>query len=225
MAGMLQVMNSTIGSSLPSGASSFIAKYFDITNQEQLVLPISMYLIGYVLGPLFWGPMSEAYGRKKPMLTSFTLYTIFMMASAVAPTFPALLVFRLLAGIMASAPNAITAGLFADIHNDPTKRGRTMAIFMAVSFCSPPITSTTALTYYVVYNAGANHGAVGFRLCLCRQLAMELLDRIVLCLCHTSIDRIFARDLRTDYSSTESEAVAQKDRKSKHSFTVGPAEP
>ncbi|KAJ9195978.1 hypothetical protein DTO164E3_6516 [Paecilomyces variotii] len=137
MAGMLQVMNSTIGSSLPSGASSFIAKYFDITNQEQLVLPISMYLIGYVLGPLFWGPMSEAYGRKKPMLTSFTLYTIFMMASAVAPTFPALLVFRLLAGIMASAPNAITAGLFADIHNDPTKRGRTMAIFMACTTLGP----------------------------------------------------------------------------------------
>lgn len=46
------VMNSTIGSALPSGASKQTSEYFNITSQSLLVLPVSIYLIGYVLGPL-----------------------------------------------------------------------------------------------------------------------------------------------------------------------------
>jgi len=131
--GMMQVLNSTIGSSLPSGAISYIAEDFNITNQEDLVLPISLFLVGYVVGPLFWGPLSEFYGRKRPLLITFILFNIFTLACAVARTFTSFLIFRLFNGIMASAPIAIVGGLYADVHNDPTKRGRTMAYFMAVS--------------------------------------------------------------------------------------------
>lgn len=49
---MALVLNSTIGSALPSGASQQIGEYFNITSQSLLVLPVSIYLIGYVLGPL-----------------------------------------------------------------------------------------------------------------------------------------------------------------------------
>lgn len=49
---MLLVMNSTIGSSIASGAATQTQQYFDITNDQLLVLPISIYLIGYVIGPL-----------------------------------------------------------------------------------------------------------------------------------------------------------------------------
>lgn len=49
---MALVLNSTIGSALPSGASQQIGEYFHITSQSLLVLPVSIYLIGYVLGPL-----------------------------------------------------------------------------------------------------------------------------------------------------------------------------
>ncbi|KAG9886624.1 hypothetical protein KCV05_g19351, partial [Aureobasidium melanogenum] len=47
--GVALVMSSTIGSSIAAGASHQFAAYFDITNQAQLVLPTSSYLIGYVL--------------------------------------------------------------------------------------------------------------------------------------------------------------------------------
>ena len=46
------VLNSTIGSALPAGARQEIQDYFNITNESLLVLPVSIYLIGYVLGPL-----------------------------------------------------------------------------------------------------------------------------------------------------------------------------
>ncbi|KAL1979287.1 hypothetical protein VTN96DRAFT_6307 [Rasamsonia emersonii] len=139
MAGMMQVMNSTIGSSLPSGAIEYIADDFHVTNQAQLVLPISVFLVGYVIGPLFCGPVSEEYGRKKPLLIGFILFNIFSMACALARSYTALLVFRLLNGMAAAAPIAIASGVFADIYDDPTQRGRAMAYFMACTTFGPII--------------------------------------------------------------------------------------
>jgi len=47
--GILTVLDSIVGSTLPSGDSAALAVHFDVTVQEQLVLPNSMYLVGYVL--------------------------------------------------------------------------------------------------------------------------------------------------------------------------------
>ncbi|KAI9814186.1 MAG: hypothetical protein M1827_003352 [Pycnora praestabilis] len=131
------VINSTLGSALPSGAIDYMAKYFNITNQEQLVLPISVFLLGYVVGPLLIGPLSETYGRKGVMLITFSLYTIFTLACAVAPTFASFLIFRLIAGVMASSPIAVVGGVYADIFDNPVTRGRAMALFMAATTFGP----------------------------------------------------------------------------------------
>lgn len=137
----MQVMNSTIGSSICSNAIPQIAAEFHITNSEALVLPISVFLIGYIIGPLVWGPSSEYFGRKGPLLIAFCGFIIFMLACAVANSYPSLLVFRLLNGMAASAPIATVGGLFADVHDDPTKRGRLMAYYMAVSTMGYPTVS------------------------------------------------------------------------------------
>lgn len=126
------VVNSTMGSSLPSMAIPKIAAEFGTTAQEQMVLPISVYLIGYVFGPIVWGPLSEHFGRKTLTICSFGPFALFTLACALTPNWPALLVFRLFCGIFASSPIAIVAGILADIYNDPKTRGRAFAIFMGV---------------------------------------------------------------------------------------------
>lgn len=131
---IISVLNSTLGSSLPSGAIAFMIPYFKVTHEEQFELPISLYLVGYVLGPLFFAPLSETYGRKLILVSSFVLFTLFTLGCAVAPTWPILLVFRLVVGVTASSPVAIMGGLFADVYDDPTTRGRANALCMAVSF-------------------------------------------------------------------------------------------
>ena len=133
LCGIIAVVNSTLGSSLPSGAINYIGPYFHVTSDQQLVLPISLFLVGYVLGPLFFGPLSETYGRKIIMLSSFIVFTIFTMACALAPNWPAFLIFRLICGINASSAIAVVGGLYADVFGDTVIRGRAMAIFMAVS--------------------------------------------------------------------------------------------
>ncbi|KAJ5604111.1 major facilitator superfamily domain-containing protein, partial [Penicillium hordei] len=135
--GLVIVLNSTLGSALPSGAIDFIAADFGISNQQQLVLPITTYLIGYVLGPIIFGPLSETYGRRPVMIWTFAGYTIFSLACAVAPNFAAIVIFRLFSGIFASSPTAVVGGLYADIFSDPKTRGRSMAGFMAATTLGP----------------------------------------------------------------------------------------
>ncbi|KAI9873408.1 MAG: hypothetical protein M1830_000445 [Pleopsidium flavum] len=137
LVGVVTVINSTLGSALPGGATQYLASYFHITSQEQLVLPISMYLVGYVFGPLLFGPLSETYGRKRIMMWTFSLFTIFTLACAVAPTWPTLLIFRLIVGIGAACPVSVVGGLYADILNDPVERGRAISMFMAATTFGP----------------------------------------------------------------------------------------
>ena len=134
---MIAQINSTLGSALPSGVTSNLAKYFDIQSQEQLVLPISLYLVGYVLGPVLFGPLSESYGRRIIIISTFTLYILFTLACAVAPDWPALLVFRVVVGINASSAISVAGGVYADIYDDPVTRGRAMAVFMAATMFGP----------------------------------------------------------------------------------------
>lgn len=54
----LLVMNSTIGSSIASGVADPTQEHFGITNGSLLVLPISIYLVGYVIGPLVFAVRS-----------------------------------------------------------------------------------------------------------------------------------------------------------------------
>ncbi|KAL8730219.1 MAG: hypothetical protein Q9166_004196 [cf. Caloplaca sp. 2 TL-2023] len=137
--GIVSVANSTLGSSLPSGAIEYLADYFYVKSHAQLVLPLSLFLVGYVLGPVVFAPLSESYGRRGVMVTTFIFFTIFTMACAVAPDWPSFLVFRLLCGITASSAIALVGGLFADIYDDPITRGRALAFFMATTTCGPTL--------------------------------------------------------------------------------------
>ncbi|KAJ5737882.1 uncharacterized protein N7483_003007 [Penicillium malachiteum] len=58
-----------------------------------------IYLLGFALGSLFSGPLSEVFGRNAIHIGSLGLFSIFIMASALAPNIGAQLAFRFLAGI------------------------------------------------------------------------------------------------------------------------------
>lgn len=130
--GML-VINSTMGSALPSMAIPKITGDYGVTSQSQMVLPISVYLIGYVFGPIIWGPLSEHLGRRLLSIITFTLFSIFTMACGFAHNWPAFLIFRFFCGVFGSAPIAVVAGILADVYGEPKIRGRAFAIFMVVS--------------------------------------------------------------------------------------------
>lgn len=137
--GIVTIIHSTLGSSLPSNAIEYIAQTYHVTNEIQLVLPISTFLMGFVFAPTACGPLSENFGRKPVMMISFILFILFTMACAVSPTWASFLFFRFLCGLSAAAPIACVSGIFADINGDPRARGRSMAVFMVCTVCGPII--------------------------------------------------------------------------------------
>lgn len=140
---MMLILNGTMGTALPSNAIPFIMAEFDVTSDLQHVLPISVFMIGYTFGPLFWGPLSEQYGRRVVIVATILIFAIWTMACALAPDWAALNVFRLLVGFFCSPAVTVVPGVMADIFASPKTRGRAMAFFMAVRLpslprCSPP---------------------------------------------------------------------------------------
>ncbi|OGM39531.1 hypothetical protein ABOM_011911 [Aspergillus bombycis] len=135
--GLLMLFNSVFDSTIPSGGIRFIADSLQVQNETQLVLPTSVYLLGYVTGPLAFAPLSELHGRRIVLVGTYVLFTIFTLACAIAPNWTALIIFRTLCGICASSPIAVTGGLFADVYRSPLARGRTMALAMMVTTAGP----------------------------------------------------------------------------------------
>ena len=110
----------------------FIAATFHLETANQKVLPTSIYLVGYVFGPLIFAPMSEAYGRRPITLYAFSVFGLSTLCVALAPNWPIFITFRLLAGISASSPISVVGGIYVDIFETPLARGRAVAVFFSV---------------------------------------------------------------------------------------------
>lgn len=83
--------------------------------------------------------MSESLGRRPCFLSSFGLYTLSTLACALAPNWPALLAFRLLNGIGASAPQYILGGVYADLYPNLVHRGRAVMVSGLMNSVGPLI--------------------------------------------------------------------------------------
>lgn len=126
------VTSSTMTSSLPSGENKSISKTFNVTNDVEQGLPISVFLVGYTFGPVAFGPLSETYGRKIILLSTFSLFIAFTLGCALAPNWPSFLIFRFLSGINGSAPLAVLSGVFTDCYGNIVYRGWAMCFFITV---------------------------------------------------------------------------------------------
>ena len=79
------------------------------------VMPVSIYLLGYALGPLLLAPLSEIYGRAVVLSSSNVFFCIWFIGVGLAPSLGSLIVFRFLMGVGGSAPLILGGGVIADI--------------------------------------------------------------------------------------------------------------
>ncbi|KAG8716145.1 hypothetical protein FRC11_008626 [Ceratobasidium sp. 423] len=100
------------------------------------ILGISLYVVGFGLGPLVWGPLSEMYGRRLIFMISFLPFTLFHLGGALAHNIPTLLVTRFLAGAFGSSPLTNAGGTIADMFT-AKDRGLASALFAMAPFAGP----------------------------------------------------------------------------------------
>jgi MFS family permease len=76
-----------------------VNREFGNTNQIVGTMTVSIYLLGYVIGPLFLAPLSELYGRRPVLGASNAFFCAWQIGCALAPSIESLIVFRFFSGI------------------------------------------------------------------------------------------------------------------------------
>ncbi|MHC5307369.1 multidrug effflux MFS transporter [Bartonella sp. LJL80] len=103
---------------------------------------IFCYLVGFGLSQLFFGPISDRYGRRKPIIAGLIFYSVASAACAFAPSFTGLLVLRAIQGIGAAATRVLTVSIVRDIYGG-RKMAEVMSIVMMVFMIVPVIAPAT----------------------------------------------------------------------------------
>jgi MFS family permease len=91
-------------------------------------LVVSVYVIGFALGPLVFAPLSETYGRLVIYHVSNVLFLAFTAGCAMSTQTGMFVAFRLLAGCVGATPMVLGGGSIADII-PPERRGAAMTIW------------------------------------------------------------------------------------------------
>ena len=112
----------------------------DAENERQFV--ITSYVIGFGAAQIVYGPLSDRFGRKPVLFLGLGIYIGAALASALAPTFAMLLVFRGIQGVGAAATRVVAISIVRDCFG-----GRRMAsvmslvmmVFMAIPVIAPNI--------------------------------------------------------------------------------------
>ncbi|EKM51927.1 uncharacterized protein PHACADRAFT_212541 [Phanerochaete carnosa HHB-10118-sp] len=113
------------------------AERFHVSNEVSL-LAVTLFVIGFGVGPMFFAPMSELFGRRIMYVSTLAFGLAFIVPCAVARNIGTLLVCRAIDGIGFSAPLTIVGGTLADMWKNE-ERGVPMAAFSAAPFLGPAI--------------------------------------------------------------------------------------
>lgn len=89
---------------------------------------VTVYVLGFAIGPLIVGPLSETYGRKGVYLISCFVFLAFTLACAVSTNLNMLIAFRFLAGCAGSTPTILGGATIGDML-PKEKRGGAMALW------------------------------------------------------------------------------------------------
>lgn len=127
----------TFASSIPAGIVPQMEEEFGF-GSEVATLTISIFVAGYCVGPLLWGPLSERYGRKGPLIISFVTYTAFSIGCALSKNTASILVFRFLSGNFAASGLIVSGAVIADIW-DASTRGKAFSVFTLAPFAGPSL--------------------------------------------------------------------------------------
>lgn len=94
-------------------AFAVIAEAYGVTS-EQMQQTLSFYLLALSVMMLFHGALADAFGRRKVVIISLAAYIISALGCAFAPSFNALLIFRVVMGLSAGAGVIVGRAIIRD---------------------------------------------------------------------------------------------------------------
>ena len=110
---------------------------------------LTLFLLGFSLGPVVFGPLSDRYGRKPILLIGVALFSISAAGCALANSIEILLGLRILQGIGAGAAAALPAAIVRDsFHGDRAlNRQSYVAVVNAITPLVAPLIGAAILYF------------------------------------------------------------------------------
>ena len=102
----------------------------------QIQLTLSSCLLGLALGQMVAGPLSDALGRRRPLLIGVAAYALASLLCVVAPSVGALIVLRFVQGAAGAAGIVISRAVVRDLHAG-VAAARFFSLLMLVNGLAP----------------------------------------------------------------------------------------
>jgi MFS transporter, DHA1 family, multidrug resistance protein len=105
-------------------------------DQARTLLTLSAFLIGFGVGQLFLGPLSDRFGRKRPLLAGLALYLVASVGCALAPSITAVIVWRFFQALGGCAVPVMVQAMVRDLY-DRDQGARVLSLNMLVMGLAP----------------------------------------------------------------------------------------
>jgi MFS transporter, DHA1 family, multidrug resistance protein len=130
-------------------ALPYMGEALGVASENERQFVISAFMIGMGMAQLVFGPLSDRFGRRAPLLVGMGIYVIAAFVAVFAPNFMTLLILRFVQGLGAASVRVIVTSTVRDRYS-----GRDMAevmsltfmVFMAVPIIAPGIGQILLMT-------------------------------------------------------------------------------
>ena len=110
-------------------ALPYMGEALGVSSENERQFVISSYMLGMGIAVLAFGPLTDRFGRRAPLLVGIGLYIVAAFAAIFAPSFAILLILRFIQGMGAASVRVIATAVVRDRYS-----GREMAEVMSLTF-------------------------------------------------------------------------------------------
>ena len=110
-------------------ALPYMGEALGVTSENERQYVIASYMLGMGIAVLGFGPLTDRFGRRAPLLLGMGIYILAAIAAVFAPSFAILIVLRFIQGMGAASVRVIATAVVRDRYS-----GREMAEVMSLTF-------------------------------------------------------------------------------------------
>jgi DHA1 family bicyclomycin/chloramphenicol resistance-like MFS transporter len=110
-------------------ALPYMGEALGVTSENERQYVIASYMLGMGIAVLGFGPLTDRFGRRAPLLVGMGIYIVAAIAAVFAPSFAILIVLRFIQGMGAASVRVIATAVVRDRYS-----GREMAEVMSLTF-------------------------------------------------------------------------------------------
>lgn len=116
----------------------------------RIQLTLSSYLIGFSLGQLLWGPISDRYGRRKPIAAGMILFALGSMGCAIAGSANQMIAWRVLQALGACSGPVLARAMVRDLYarDKSAQMLSTLMLVMGVAPLLGPIVGAQIMQFW-----------------------------------------------------------------------------